>query len=147
MAIPTLRRYRPEDFDALVLLWHETMEDAYPYLELHTLTQDVGYFAENIVPTHDVWVAEIAGRLAGFLAIRESYIDRLYIHPRNQRCGIGTALLQRAQQLRPDGLELCTHQKNTPACEFYEKHEFTAVRFGLSPPPESEPDVEYHWRP
>jgi hypothetical protein len=24
---------------------------------------------------------------------------------------------------------------------------FRAVRFGVSPPPESEPDVEYHWTP
>lgn len=24
---------------------------------------------------------------------------------------------------------------------------FVAVRFGTSPPPESAPDVEYHWRP
>ena len=29
---------------------------------------------------------------------------------------------------------------------FYEKYGFTAEKFGVSPPPESEPDVEYHWR-
>jgi len=29
----------------------------------------------------------------------------------------------------------------------YEKHGFIASRFGTSPPPESAPDVEYHWRP
>jgi hypothetical protein len=29
----------------------------------------------------------------------------------------------------------------------YEKHGFKAVKFGLSPPPESAPDVEYRWRP
>ena len=30
---------------------------------------------------------------------------------------------------------------------FYEKRGFSAVRFGVSPPPESEADVEYHWKP
>ena len=30
---------------------------------------------------------------------------------------------------------------------FYEKHGFRAVRFVVSPPPESEPDVEYQLRP
>lgn len=40
-----------------------------------------------------------------------------------------------------------THQKNSKARAFYEKWGLTAVRFGMSPPPESEPDVEYQWRP
>ena len=30
---------------------------------------------------------------------------------------------------------------------FYEKLGFNAMKFGTSPPPESAPDVEYHWRP
>ena len=49
--------------------------------------------------------------------------------------------------LYPDGLELHTHQENVIACAFYEKHGFRAVKFGISPSPESVPDVEYHWRP
>ena len=27
----------------------------------------------------------------------------------------------------------------------FEKHGFVAVKFGISPPPESAPDVEYAW--
>jgi hypothetical protein len=33
------------------------------------------------------------------------------------------------------------------ARSFYEKQGFVAVYSGVSPPPESEPDVEYRWRP
>jgi hypothetical protein len=43
-------------------------------------------------------------------------------------------------------LELHTHQENHAARQLYEKHGFRAVKFGLSPPPEGAPDVEYHWR-
>jgi ribosomal protein S18 acetylase RimI-like enzyme len=50
-------------------------------------------------------------------------------------------------QLSPNGLELHTHQENESACAFYEKHGFAAVKYGISPAPESVPDVEYHWRP
>ena len=32
------------------------------------------------------------------------------------------------------------------ALSFYEKNDFVAEKFGVSPEPESEPDVEYHWR-
>jgi hypothetical protein len=40
---------------------------------------------------------------------------------------------------------LYTLQINTNARAFYERNGFRALKFGLSPPPESEPDVEYHW--
>ena len=60
---------------------------------------------------------------------------------------MGTALIERARALAPDRLSLHTHQKNDKARAFYEKHGFRAVRFGVSPAPESEPDVEYEWRP
>jgi hypothetical protein len=33
------------------------------------------------------------------------------------------------------------------ARSFYEKHGFFPVRFGISPPPESEPDVLSRWKP
>ena len=85
--------------------------------------------------------------LLGFIALRGSYVDRLYVHPDRQRRGVGEALLRRALALSPQGLELHTHVKNVKARAFYEKHGFRAVRFGVSPPPESEPDVEYQLRP
>jgi hypothetical protein len=39
------------------------------------------------------------------------------------------------------------HQANVAARALYEGHGFQAVKFDLSPAPESAPDVEYHWRP
>ena len=149
-AAPRLRPFREADFEALVLLWHETKQDAYPYLPLEqgrTLDEEAGFFGVRILPRCTIFVVEIRGRLAGFLAVDGSYVDRLYVHPRCQRRGVGSLLLQKALELSPDGVELHTHQKNETACAFYEKHGFRPVRYGTSPPPESEPDVEYHWRP
>ena len=59
----------------------------------------------------------------------------------------GTRLIIFAKSLSPNGLELHTHQENRAARSLYEKHGFKAVHFGTSPPPESAPDVEYHWKP
>jgi ribosomal protein S18 acetylase RimI-like enzyme len=146
-------RVRPlceSDFEAVVALWHETKQDAYPYLALEqgrTLDEDADFLRERILPRCKVLVVEIRGSLAAFLAIDGSYVDRLYVHPRCQRRGVGSLLLRKALELSPEGVELHTHQKNETACAFYEKHGFLAVRYGISPPPESEPDVEYHWRP
>lgn len=56
-------------------------------------------------------------------------------------------MLAHALKRSPAGLELHTHVKNATARSFYEKRGFVAVRYGMSPPPENEPDVEYQWRP
>lgn len=76
-----------------------------------------------------------------------SYIDRMYVDPIEWRKGWGTRFVAVAKDLSPEGLELHTHQQNHGARAFYEKHGFIPVKFGVSPPPECAPDVEYHWRP
>jgi hypothetical protein len=44
-------------------------------------------------------------------------------------------------------LWLYTFSANAGGRLCYEKNGFVPVRFGVSPAPESEPDVEHHWRP
>jgi ribosomal protein S18 acetylase RimI-like enzyme len=67
------------------------------------------------------------------------------VAPDTQRRGVGSALITHAMRLSPTGLALHTHQQNSSARRFYEKHRFYAAMFGTSPPPEREPDVEYRW--
>jgi GNAT superfamily N-acetyltransferase len=100
-----------------------------------------------IQPRCNIWVGTRGGDVVAFLALAGSYIDRMYVDPALWRKGWGTAFILLAKKLRPGGLELHTHQENHAARALYEKHGFTAVKFGVSPPPESAPDVEYHWRP
>lgn len=145
-----IRPMREDEIDEVIRLWHVTKQDAYPYLPLEqgrTLDEDSRFFRDVILPRNEVWVAEDGARLVGFLAIEGSYVDRLYIDPTHQRRGAGTALIAKAKALSPTGVQLHTHVKNTRARAFYEQHDFKAVKFGISPPPESEPDVEYHWTP
>jgi len=145
-----VRRLVPGDVSAAAEVWHESKQVAYPYLPLQqglTLEDDERIFRERIWPVSELWVATWDETVVAFLAMQASYVDRLYVHPEHQSCGIGSALMDHAKGLSPAGLELYTHQKNLPARAFYEKHGFRAVNFGVSPPPESEPDVEYHWRP
>jgi len=136
------------ELDAVVELWHITKRAAYPYLPLeqtYTLADDNRFFRSHILPHCAVWVAAQGPVLLGFLAINGNYVDRLYVLPDHQRRGIGTALLAKARELSPDSLELATHQQNVQARAFYEKQGFRAVRFGVSPPPESAPDLTYRW--
>jgi ribosomal protein S18 acetylase RimI-like enzyme len=144
-----MRDYRPEDFDALTILWRIAREKALPELERakgHFFYEDQDYFRNHILKENHVWVVERDQHPVAFMAMRADFIDHLYVHPDYQNRGIGKALLEHARQLSPEHLWLYTLQVNVRACVFYEKHGFTAEKFGMTPPPENEPDVEYHWR-
>jgi ribosomal protein S18 acetylase RimI-like enzyme len=145
-----LRRYRPADFDAVTVLWRISREKSLPQLfnndKSHFFYEDQDYFRDRILMENDVWVVEMEERPVAFLAIREEFIDQLYVHPDYQNRGIGKALLDHARGLSPDHLWLYTLQINGNARLFYERQGFVAEKFGFSPPPENEPDVEYHWR-
>jgi len=144
-----VRPFAPEDAGRVIAVWHASKQDVYTFIALeqsYTIETDSAFFRRYIEPRCDLFVAELDGAIVGYLAMNESYIDRLYVMPEQQRQGVGTRLIERAREHSPAGLELHTHQKNERARNFYEKHAFVAVHFGISPPPESEPDVEYHWR-
>jgi len=92
-------------------------------------------------------VGTLEQQVVAYLAMKGSYIDRMFVDPGQWRKGWGTRLVVLAKGLSPNGLQLHTHQENHAARKLYEKHGFRAVNFGTSPPPESAPDVEYHWKP
>ncbi len=144
-----LRRYQPADFDALTILWRVAREKSLPEFQKakgHFFYQDQWYFRERLLPSNDVWVAVSGtGAPVAFMAIKEDFIDHLYVHPDYWRQGIGERLLELARSLSPQRLWLYTLQINLNARAFYEKNGFTAVEFGISPAPESEPDVKYEW--
>lgn len=145
-----IRDYTADDFDVVTCLWRVAREVAFPEFQRtkgHTFEEDCQYFQSVILENNDVYVIEADGRVAGFIAIAGDFVDQLYIHPDFQRRGLGKLLLDYAKRLSPEHVWLYTLQINVNGRAFYEKNGFVAVRFGVSPAPESEPDVEYHWRP
>ena len=145
-----IRPYRPADESTVVGVWHRAGQAAYTFLptwQQFTLGEAHQVFQQVIVSHCELWVATREALVVAYLALKKSYIDRLYVDPPEQRSGWGSRLIEHAKALYPEGLELHTHQESLGARAFYERHGFVAVRFGISPPPESAPDVEYHWRP
>ncbi len=144
----TIRPYKSEDFIPVTRLWRRSREQAFPEFQRtkgHPFEADQAYFRDVILVNNDIWVAEVDGRPAAFMAIAGDFIDQLYVEPDYQRSGLGKALLDHARNLSPEHLWLFTLQINANGRAFYEKNGFRAVKFGVSPSPESEPDVEYHW--
>jgi len=145
----SIRDYHPEDFDAVTVLWRISREKSLPEFQLakgHFFYEDQDYFRNHVLKENKLWVVEMDHCPVAFMAMMDEFIDQLYVHPDYQNRGIGKALLDWARQLSPEHVWLYTLQINLNARAFYEKNGFIAENFGISPPPESEPDVEYHWR-
>ncbi len=144
-----IRFYRADDFEPVTRLWRRAREAAVPELTArmgYSFKTDQAFFAEHIVAACDLWVVEKDGLVVAFMGIKKDFIDHLYVDPDHQRQGIGRMLLEQARDLSHDHLWLYTHAANSMARAFYEKNGFAAEKFGVSPAPENEPDVEYHWR-
>jgi putative acetyltransferase len=146
-----VRPYRPEDLHEVVDLWYETWHAAFPDLRHHE-PKDVWQrrFEVEIAPQEQVYVAEVAGRIAGFLAVKDrgggqGYLHEIFVAPEHHRRGIGSTLMRLAKQLAPAGLRLHTLQRNTQAAAFYERHGFTVVQTGIGRV--GLPNAQYAWTP
>jgi len=143
-----IREYAEADLECTAKVWLRSGQDEYYYLpafqELNEETA-VDVFRHVIQDKCRIWVHESGEKVNGFMAMNNNLIDRLYIDPLHQGTGIGSLLINHAKELFPGGITLKTHKKNTYACRFYEKRGFRPVAYGVSPAPESMPDIEYRW--
>lgn len=112
---------------------------------LHTPADDLVFYTDHVFPHTEIWLAEQAGVIAGFIAIRPGWIEHCYIHPDHQRRGFGSALLRLAQDTYAE-LQLWTFQCNHAARAFYERHGFLAARMTDGHDnEEKQPDILYTW--
>jgi len=115
---------------------------------LHTDDQIRTWIQDQMVPAHEVWVAEETGRIRGFAAITGDLLGHIYVRPEDQSRGVGTALLDVVKRERPTGFTFWVFQRNEGARRFYERRGCRLVELtDGSGNEEKEPDALYEWRP
>jgi len=141
-----LRPARIADVPALARIYQRTRTTCLPYLPvLHDEAEHREWLARRARGDGELWVAA-RGAPIGFAAVRDDWLDHLYVEPEAQGAGAGTALLGLAMRSQ-DFLQLWVFQKNVRAIRFYESHEFRLVkRTDGSANEEREPDALYAWR-
>jgi GNAT superfamily N-acetyltransferase len=144
-----LRPGEARDADAIAAVHLAARREAMPWLrEVHADEETYAWVAEQVLPRHEVWVAEVAGQVVGVAALDGESLEQLYILPGYQGRGIGSALFAQAKALRPAGFTFYVFQRNARARAFYERRGCVAVAFGDgSENEEDEPDVLYRWEP
>jgi len=87
----------------------------------------------------EVWIAELSGHIVGWVGIRGSdYLDALYVEPVYARRGVGTRLLQYAEDvLRHRGVSVIRVEASWNAENFYIRRGYEPL--GPRPPEDARP--------
>jgi GNAT superfamily N-acetyltransferase len=138
----TIRQPAAADAAAIAALFGRSRLSAMPWLPvLHTPDEDVAFFTDEVA-TSLGWVAVDGVSLLGFALGRDGWLNHLYVDPRHQGRGVGSALLAQAVEAMPDGIQLWAFERNVRARAFYAGRGFVeAERTDGTANQEREPDV------
>ena len=142
-----LRPYRTEDEDALIDLWRETWQQAYPSIDF---AARVNWWRERwrreLVPKAAIIVAEQDGIPAGFVTIDASgYLDQLVVAPDRWGSELASRLVDEAKRRSPDRITLLVNQDNARAIRFYERNGFIHAGEDVNPT-SGRPVLKMEWK-
>ena len=146
---PTFRKLTGKFSQEIVMLartWRAARQEHLQFLnELHSEEEDRAYLANTVLPTQQVWIAEVGQVIAGFIAFGDGWVHHLYVAPQFQRQRIGSELLAIAKRSDP-ALQLWVFEFNLPAIRFYEREGFRIVERTDGKANEGDmPDVRMQW--
>lgn len=138
------------DAPRLAEVWWASRWSARPFLppSVHARPAVATWVAGWDYDTGSVWLAEEAGATVGLVRLVDSWLDDLYVAPGAAGRGVGSALLEVAKVLAPEGFSLWVFESNTPARRFYEHHGLvvTGATDGAGNQ-ERQPDLRMEWVP
>ena len=112
---------------------------------LHTEDETRSFIA-HVVRDLETFVAVRNDRIVGFAALREDWLEHLYVHPSRFNTQTGTKLFAEMRFQRPVGFQFWVFQQNAGARRFYERHGCALARLtDGSLNEERQPDALYVW--
>lgn len=130
MSSVLIRSAAEADHAAIVALWEAAVRATHDFLGEEDIVFFRG-FLPGIFSHLDVQVAELDGRLAGFIGTSERHIEALFVDPALHRHGIGRLLLDAVICAGPRvPWTVDVNEQNPGATGFYEHYGF--VRIGRS---------------
>jgi GNAT superfamily N-acetyltransferase len=115
----TIRQAQDEDADELEILFQTTRQETFVSRPPNEFK--IGDFKKS-TEGEAVWVAVNNGQIVGFVSLfMPHFVHNLFIYEPFQHQGIGTSLLQKAEEVLTHPMELKIAMDNMKACSFYEK--------------------------
>lgn len=145
-----IRQAGADDSDAIAAVLWEARQENVPAIPpmVHPEDDVHRWVREQLLPVHDVWVAEARGELVGFMALaRPDWIEHIYLRSHATGHGLGTRLIDLAKQELGGSIQLWTFQSNLGARRFYERLGFVEVEWTEGDNEEGAPDVRFLFSP
>lgn len=138
----------PADMAEVARVFRAVRGHSLAYLPvLHSAEEDARHFSDVVFSRDRVLVArgEAEPRILGFIAFSDGWVRHLYLSPAAQGQGIGTKLLNMAQQ-QSASLQLWVFERNERAIRFYLQRGFRIIRrTDGEGNEEKEPDLLMAW--
>ena len=140
-----LRPARALDAGAMGDILYTFQAEMYGALRIWSGAETIAYCGE-MIERGWVTVAEVAGRVVGFLARDGAEVCALYVAPGARGAGVGQALMQ-AAKAGCDGLWLKVLEGNAGARRFYAREGFAEVaRSDGAENDDKLPDITMEWQ-
>ena len=118
-----IRQYEETDLDEVLNSWEAATRLAHNFMTDEFLAQERKNVAEIHLPNTDTWVAELDGRVKGFIALMGNEVGAIFLQPDCHGEGVGKAPMDKAQELHGD-LEVEVFKENAIGRNFYSKYGF-----------------------
>lgn len=129
----TIRQYNSSDLQAVLDSWEVATRLAHPFMTEDFIAQERINTKEIYLPNTDTWVAEIDGKVEGFIALMGNEVGAIFLQPSLHGLGIGKALMDKAKKLHSD-LEVEVFKENAIGRRFYAKYGFKYFNESLHEP-------------
>ncbi len=113
-----IRAYSDADSARLLDIWLAASRFGHPFLGEETLVRQRRIVEELYLGQAEIWVAEQAGQVVGFIGLLETFIGGLFVDPPRHGGGHARGLVEHAARLKPF-LELDVYAANPVARGFY----------------------------
>lgn len=121
-----IRKYRPEDTEAIVSIWRSASELAHSFLGEEFLKQEAVELTTQHLSNAETWVLEHDGNPVGFIALVGDEIGGLFLDPAVHGKGLGRSMVDHAVARRRS-LRVEVFEKNEIGRRFYARYGFVEV--------------------
>lgn len=125
-----IRKATSNDFNELTKIWLQASIKAHHFIPASYWESNTTKMQEIYLPMSEVYIAEDAINIYGFIALVEDTVAALFVSPEHQAKGIGKQLISYAQEMR-SRLELNVYQENKNSVKFYLASGFRIINEGL----------------
>jgi len=128
-----IRQYKESDLENVLDSWEVATRLAHKFMTDDFIAQERKNVSEIYLPNTDTWVAEVDGKVEGFIALMGNEVGAIFLQPKFHGLRIGKALMDKAKQLHGN-LEVEVFKENTIGRQFYSKYGFEHLEEKLHEP-------------